>query len=329
MIAQEQGMIRLCPSCGRDLLDAPAAQRDCDPFCKNVARAEWKLDNDLKRAVGGRIKARQIMAGVVAAESGVGSETVRTWLRRKGHLLKAPQLAAIGAWLGITPEEAGRLQGGTAEEKLIENGRRLFASPGTQAYIDRLRTDPRLRRTTVERAAAGKRGKTVPEDSRARISAGLKNYRQRDDAHPLGLHKKTLRGRAQTMITSLQQRHPHTPREEITRIAVGRLLQPPYNVRDEETARALLTPKPRRTSVRRRASRRPYRCALLVTLDAELPRLATGRRPHRFMREFEERLRTEEGDATPDYTVLKDWIADHERRCPKHRAHHNNSRAKP
>ena len=310
-----------CTFCGREFTSANPTATYCDRVCKAAQRSQWAADSPLKKRFIAQLRARRIMGTQAAAEAGVSYWAIRAWLQNKGRILSTPNAEAIAGWLNILPQEARALQGGeTVDEK---RRRALHNSPKVQRHWQQLKADKRgQRRASLLGAAAirGKPRKPVSPETRARMSQAKRQYLQRPGAYNLGEFMRTLRGRAQSILTNYRRYHSDLTPEEIAQKTIARLLQPPYNVRDEQTARALLEPKPRRKPIRRREPRRPLRCRILQELDADYPLdPKTGRRPWGALQEFERRCRAIEGADVPTYERLKEWVKDHERRCPRHK----------
>lgn len=307
-----------CPRCGAAFTQRKPPRTYCGKPCADAAQSIWRPDTKLKAAILAAIRSRRISGTVAALEIGMKPSTLRQSLRRAGSHFQLPQLERVATWLGISTDEAARLQGGTSEEEWRERMRRARTSPKQIEHLERLKTDRRYQRAMLGPAHEATRGKSFTADHRAKISVALKEYRQRPDAHNLSQHKKTLRGRAQTLLIQLRYRHPDWTAAQIEAEGIRRLMLPPFNVKTAEIATALLAPKLKPRPIRRRAMRHPYRCTLLQEMDAEYSRRPNSERAYGFMPEFERRLQEHEGAATPDHLTLKDWIADHEKRCHRH-----------
>jgi hypothetical protein len=313
---------RKCAHCGNLLPDGSRARAYCSKACAYHARSTWKPDNRLKARFIAETRSRHLSASAAARQADLLPVSVSNWLRHKDHRLETPQITKIAAWLGIGLNEAIKLQGGSAEERTHEIALRAAQSPARLAYLERLKHDPAYRRTIAQVISDANRGKHVSPETRAKMSVAVARRFQEDPTRGsrAARHMNTKRATAHRILANLRRWRPGLTPDEQKAEAIRRLLLPPHNVKTDDDARALFAPKPKPRPIRRRASRHPHRCPLLQAMDAEIPRLPSGRRAHRFMPEFERRLRPLEGDRTPDYLVLKDWIADHERRCRKNRS---------
>lgn len=312
----------LCPECGAEFRPPPhraETRKYCGQVCFASAARTWRAHNRLKARFLGKMQAEHLEGTGAARAADVSYDAVVGWFHAPDRRLRATQLKRIAAWLDISLEEAERLQGGSAEAR-----QREIARTAKRVQVERLRTDPTYRqRVGIALSEAG-RGRRSSAETRARQSASMKQYRARPDAHPnpAARYKQTPHGRAQTITTSLRRWHPDWPPERVEAEAVRRILTQPttYRVKSEEAARALLAPKPKPRPIRRRAARRPHRCATLIALDAEMPRIG-NKRPYGFIAAFRQRVYEVEGDDMPqDDARLWEWVRDHCQTCPRHRA---------
>jgi hypothetical protein len=300
-------------TCARSDQPFESRKRDqayCSLACKNNALTKLVLNNLLKMKFDDRVQKRQISISAVAREIGANAMTIHSWLTRSNHLFKAANLQRVAGWLNIDMETATRGQKGSAEEKLRDIAHAASIAPARLEHLERLKTDPDYRRQIVAPIIAATRGQTRSPESRQRHSEALKRYRQRPDAHRLGLHMKTPRGRAQALLLNRCRWHPDWDREQIETEAVRRILLYPhrYNARTEAEARALLTPKvQRKRSTRVHTSKTAERCRILHQLGSTWPRTASGRLADGFWNEAVRQVEAREGDSAPYHEELKVW----------------------
>lgn len=313
-----------CATCGQEFEDSALVNRVyCSRRCSAQHRTAFRSDTTLKARVLGKMRARNLNATDLARLTGIGRSTIAQWLLRPHARLRLPSLARVAQWLDISVEEAAKLQDGTAEDQTRERLHRLRDSDAYKRFQKRLRTTP-LGRKFGERATAATRGKAVSPEHREKLSAALRRYRQRPDAHPF--QGATLRSRARRLLNQLQRKRPDHDDAAHTE-AVERLLQAPYNVPTKQAARALL--QPRRKKHPRGRPFNDRRCEILTSFDATWPRTAASRRAGGFVRGAFERVQRIEGARAPSTEAsFRRWWTVHQAQCLKHQGEEVSTPAK-
>lgn len=306
-----------CARCGQTFLAVKPSPRYCSVYCKYEERGRWVIDTDLKARFLAKVRHLKISVRPACAEADATYSSVRGWLKRDEGRLKEPALAAVAAWLGISLEEATKLQGGTAEAKRLEATRQgLASSEKVASYRQKLRTNRRFQRQVVNRMAEAVRGHEKSPDHRKKISIALKTYRQGKsgrEPHPLGQHNRTMRGRAQNSLKNFLRRTPQPTRAQIREWA--------GTVRNRlglSVARVLESWRPglERRGLWSRAGRKANerRHGILQQLKAMARRTATGKLAQGFWAEAAKVVSQDE-DSAISGAELQVWSKRHERYC--------------
>jgi transcriptional regulator with XRE-family HTH domain len=242
--------LRRCtaPGCSNEFRPKYAGQETCSDVCRG--RAHWTpkkgtkstIDNELKRAFRRKLIDERCTIVRAAAEMGVGRVTLSKWLNRPGHQLRTPQLQKIAAWLGLTFDRARELQGGTGEQRVGDLGRARIATGTLQDFGPAFWQNKERSAPAREALRARLTGREKPEAERAKLSAGLKAYRQRPDAHPLHAHNGTQRQAALAIRGNLRRWHSDWTEEKVTAETVARI-QARFRLGSESAALELLKAK--------------------------------------------------------------------------------------
>jgi hypothetical protein len=267
----------------------------------------------LKRRVSAELKKRRISMREASREIGSHESKLGDWLRTSGQRLVEDHAAAVASWLGISPEEAVKLQGGTGEAHRREGRARQ-----AREDAERRSTEPnthharqfRVRQRKASRTGATKvHGSKLSSSHKAKIGAGQKAYWARPDARPSPFPGSiTLRRRARLTLSALRRFHPNWTSEELETEAVRRMLSWPENLGSEEVARGLIAPR-RLLRDRTASLGRPVltaRCEALekMRLEDEWAWSGQGRAPYGFMKALGRRLGL-------TYKAMSDWWTDH------------------
>ena len=118
----------------------------------------------------------------------------------------------VAAWLEITPEEAIRLQGGTAEELHAASARKAGAA--NKARKGSKKWQEHARRGLVA-AREALRGKERSPQHRLRLSAAAKALRDRPGGHASDQWQGTVHGQARHILSALRWRRPGLSEEEL------------------------------------------------------------------------------------------------------------------
>jgi hypothetical protein len=268
------------------------------------------LKPPLKAPFMGRVKVRGLTRRAAADQIGIGYSALRTWWQTPGSRLQDNNLALMAAWLEISIDEALRLQGGTAEER-----RKALALAGLKTHNEEVRRDPKLAlkaaaavAKAVQAMNSAVRGTHQSEEHRDGIQQGVKAYRSRPGAHPLGQHHNTRRGKAQQLLRSLKGHHPEWSESKLLEEADRRLREPPYSIRDGRVRHLILAPK-------QRVGRPPRedRCKQLCELLAQVEPDRNGGLPRGFVKDAVRALSASEGSVKQD--ALRRFLTDHD--CPR------------
>ncbi len=300
----------LCPACGTPFVikQSEVGKRTyCSRPCRWSMESTRKPDNPLKARVLGKMRAEHILATQAAAATGINHGTFKGWLGTPGRRLQSESLRRIAAWLSITPAEAERLQGGSAEERQRDIMLAARYSPAWAAYAEHLRVDPAYRRRIGARIRENREEKPWSTERRQRLGESIKRAFARSGYRPTGQNKKTLHGRAHTIRVNLRRWHPRWTPGQIEAETIRRLMAPPYNVKTIEAAASLLTPRRRPKPHRRHTAKAVRRCQCIRELDVMWPRTESGFRKQGFWEEVRQRIAAMEGETAPDYQEIKIW----------------------
>jgi hypothetical protein len=105
-----------CVQCGKEFTLGDGDEQYCSNTCRNLAHSKRTLNNPLKKRVGARIRNRRIDAAIASREMGLEYGRLQYWLYTPKAMLKRDGLAPIATWLGLSEEEAIRLQGGPGKK---------------------------------------------------------------------------------------------------------------------------------------------------------------------------------------------------------------------
>lgn len=316
----------ICAQCRKPFTVRPAirdSRLHCSRECKAAAQSHAKLDTPLKRRVAQAMARRNMTLTALSTEAGVNYNTLRSWFQNQGRFLRGPNVAQIAAWLGITHDEAIKLQGGTGEDHRRAAAHNALASEKMVAFQQQLKTDPRLKKRIAENVARAVRGKPRTPEHLANHRASMERYWQTADwqekRQRIGQEAKTPRGRALRVKMNLRRKYPDHREGAITALAIERLRLPPYNTVSDAKARSLLVPRGRH---RRKATRgRKAQECRCIFLDDHLPTAA--RSPQGKVRRFEWPRLAEIYNAIPgnadqlDGLMLADWAKHHISRCTR------------
>ena len=232
---------RRCPDCHSYFTPTSTKQEKCSNYCRHARRHRWLLDTDLKVSFASEVYNRRGTLNEACLEMGRNRGTMTSWLLTPEGRLSISNLEPLARWLGLSINEAIRLQGGTAEGR-----QREIAVAALAPLNDNLASRKRRLKAATRAAADVNRGRRLTDAHRGRLRESLKAARAQDDPRRYGRHNGTLRGQARHMLGALKWRRPGLSADQYQAEAVARLLAPPYNVRIELEAIALLQPQKRR-----------------------------------------------------------------------------------
>jgi hypothetical protein len=257
------------PRCGREFIPGNSKQKYCSARCRGRARLvpnEATIDNRLKKDFLRVLDDRRLTVDQAARELSARRTTWGRWLNTKGQQLMTPQLQALAPWLGITVAEAARRQGGTGEAHRVEVTIARNKAGDFQAafWQDEKYADQQ------ERVRKSRRGKQNSESHRAKISAGLRAYRQQPGAHDILAHTQGLLHRARRLLANYKHFHSDWTAAKCAEQAVERLMLLGGPLIDEATAQLAVQAAMRpRKPKRRHGGGRPsewQRCQLVRRL---------------------------------------------------------------
>jgi hypothetical protein len=299
-------MYRICPGCLSSFASTAKRTTTCSTRCRGLARSSYRVDTGLKRAFLAAIEGRGGTVMQASLAAGLVNSTATAWLRGERARLHEPNLAKVAHWLGVEVDVARQLQGGTAGERFSAA---LKASPAQGDLVKKRQATGWYAKVTGKAAAVALRGRAQTPEHRARIGEALRAYHARPNrAHTPGAHLRTFRGRCQQVLKTLRRHHPELGPAEVMEGAIRRLLEPPYSVGSELSARAFLT---RKKDLVRTPGRPALheRYGLIQHVRANWPHSSSGQPRPGLWSEIVRRVCEDESQTIPqDRSTLDGWI---------------------
>lgn len=191
----------------------------------------------LARHLRDRLARDNLTITAAATQIGIGRATLSQFLHGGSTQFRAPALAAVAAWLEISPDAAAHLQGGTAEDRQRAVGiaNLTAVSPDQQLA----RNPDRAKQLAQLGGAASRITRRAEAEQRAQRRAARTADRP-PDRHPVAhFYGTSLRGRVQQMRRMLRRHHPADTEAAFTARVLATLLASPWRVCDTTAARML------------------------------------------------------------------------------------------